>query len=229
MLNFSAVKAMNYYWLLDWLDMVLVCLRPSKHSRGYCRSRQYYNIPVLQAVQFSISPLSCAMSLRLLGNFHLQARDGVAPVVTQSFAALQSEECRHTISRNAKKTKMHWDYLLHWGPAYWRNHSGSLYAEHYTWASSGIKKVHPNIYIFCFAFPLWWLWIWCYHHLKNAKGTFNCNWLLHLKKNSLYLTHNKSRVPHTQCALAVPLSQDDLTRVTYIPVTARLNYFNSVV
>lgn len=45
--------------------------------------------------------------MKLLGNFHLQALDETAPVVTQSFAVQQSEECRHAIARNAKKIKIH--------------------------------------------------------------------------------------------------------------------------
>lgn len=78
-------------------------------------------------------------------NFHLQAQDGVAPVVTRSFATLQSEERRHTISRNAKKIKIHWGDLSMGAPLTEKNHSGSLYAEHYmpcsdAWASSGIKR-----------------------------------------------------------------------------------------
>lgn len=115
-------------------------------QQGYCGSRQYYNIAVLQALQFSIPSLSlCNGLMTLLGNFHLGAWDGAAPVVTQSFAALQPEEWRHTISRNPKKIKILWGDLLLRGPAYWRNHADSHYAGTPVpcsdiWANSGIKR-----------------------------------------------------------------------------------------
>lgn len=61
-------------------------------QQGYCGSRQYYNIAVLQALQFSIPSLSlCNGLMTLLGNFHLGAWDRAGPVVTQSFTALQPE------------------------------------------------------------------------------------------------------------------------------------------
>lgn len=151
-------------------------------QQGYCSSRQYDNIAALQALQFSVPSLSlCNGFMTFLGNFHLGAQDGAAPVVTQSFAALQLEECRYTISRNTKKIKIPWGDLLLRGPAYQRNHAESHYAGTPMPCSDTYlsylrnQKMHPHIHIFSFAFPLRWLWFWCYHHLKNSQDTFNCN------------------------------------------------------
>lgn len=128
-------------------------------QQGYFSSRQYYNIAVLQALQFSIPSLSlCNGFMTLLGNFHLGAWDGAALVVTQNFAALQPEECRHTSSRNTKKIKILWGDLLLWGLANWRNHAESHYAGTpviYTqWYMSYLRnqKMHPHIYIFALHF-----------------------------------------------------------------------------
>lgn len=143
--------------------------------------------------------------------FICKARDGAAAVVTQSFAALQSEERRRTISRNATKIKIHWGDLLHRGPAYWRNHSGSLYMQSTTvpcraaWASSGITNASSYLYILLCISSLMAVDV-VPSPPEESSGHFQLQLVIVLKKiKSLRVTHHKSKVPHTQCALAVPL------------------------